>query len=134
MENDEQLSRLAYEARVYQSQLAQMRQQAGSAQNAIFELDSAVAGINALADAKKDTLMGIGAGVFARATVTGTEKVLVEVGAGVFVEKPAAAAAELLESRKKNLESALKKLAESADAVNRRLSLVEEKASALQQG
>jgi prefoldin alpha subunit len=131
---DDELAKLAYEARLCQSQLQELQRQANSAQSAIAEVSAAAAGIKSLPQVGKEgTLMGLGAGTFTAVSLRESDKILVEVGAGVFVEKSAGEAAETMEDRRKKLEGILLKLGSSMESVSRRLEAIEEKAESLGQ-
>ncbi|MFH1107197.1 MAG: prefoldin subunit alpha [Candidatus Micrarchaeota archaeon] len=132
MEKNEELSRMAYEARYYQSQLEELQRQGNSIQAAMAELTMSIRGLGSVKDAGS-TLMGVGSGTFVPVSVANAERVLVEVGGRVFAEKTVPDAIQLLESRRKNLDAALGKVAESMDAVSARLQALEERAGMLQQ-
>ena len=132
MEKNDELARIAYEHRLYQSQLQELQRQAQSAQNAAMEVSATATGIKALANiGKEGTLMGLGSGAFTEVSPRDAQKVLVEVGAGVFVEKTAEEAVQTMEERRKKIDEALQKMGASMEAVSRRLEALEEKAEAL---
>ncbi len=132
MEKNDELARIAYEHRLYQSQMQELQRQANSVQNAAMEVSATAAGIKALAQVGgSGTLMGLGSGAFTSVTVRDSQKVLVEVGAGVFVEKTAEEAVQTMEERKRKIEEALQKIGASMEAVSRRLEALEEKAESL---
>ncbi len=130
MEKNDELAKIAYEHRLYQSQLQEIQRQATSAQNAMMEVAATAAGLKAIADVGGGTLMGLGSGTFTAVSVRDPRNVVVEVGAGVFVEKTVDEAAATMEERRKRLEGILQKLGSSMEAVSQRLSALEQKAEA----
>ena len=134
MASDDEMARIAYEHRVYQGQLQDLQRQAQSAQAAIAEISATAEGIRSLPQVGGEgTLMGLGAGTFTAVSLRDRNKILVEVGAGVFVEKSAEETVETMDERRKRIEGILEKLGTSMEAVSRRLEALEEKAEALGQ-
>ncbi len=63
-------------------------------------------------DGSVEALMNLGGGVFAYVDVKDSKKMLVDVGAGVIVEKEVGDAIESLKKKKKKIEENIKKLGE----------------------
>lgn len=132
MEKDDELARVAYEHRVYQTQLQELQRQATSAQNAVIEVSATMQGLKALSGVGEEgTLMGLGSGTFASVSLRDSRKVLVEVGSGVFVEKTVEEAVQTMEERRKRLEDAMQKIGASMQAISQRMADLEKKAGAL---
>ncbi len=68
-------------------------------------------------DGSVEALMNIGGGVFAYVDVKDSKKMLVDVGAGVIVEKEVGEVIKSLKKRKEKLEENIKKLNESLERI-----------------
>ncbi len=77
------------------------------------ELDKAIESLEFFEKAESiDALLNLGGGVFAYADVKENKKVLVDVGAGVIIEKDVSDAIETLRNKKREMDEAEKKLKE----------------------
>lgn len=82
--------------------------------------------LNALKDIKglkedKEVLINFGGGNFVKGTLHPPKKVLVEIGAGVVVEKDTEKAIEVMKERSKNIDKALEKIVSEKENILRRL-------------
>ena len=68
-------------------------------------------------DGNVDALMNLGGGVFAYVNISNVKKLLVDVGAGVMVEKDVKEAIEFLKKKKENIEQAMAQLEQALQQV-----------------
>jgi prefoldin alpha subunit len=121
-DKDETLSRIAFEAQNYQQQGQFMQQQLGSIQVNMNEIGAALGTMRNLEKAKdNEVLLPIGAGAHARAKLTDTENVLINIGSEVIAEKPLPEAIVILEERLKRLEDTRDKLQQAVLEISKRL-------------
>jgi prefoldin alpha subunit len=111
---EEEIRRLLAAYQQYQAQSEAIAQQLGLTQMTIQGLDRAISAIDALDSAadEQEMLVPIGSGSFVFAKLASKERVVLNVGAGVSIEKPAAEARESLKVRKAEVAEASKKLSE----------------------
>ena len=77
------------------------------------EIDKAIESLEFFEKAENvDALLNLGGGVFAYADVKENKKVLVDVGAGVIIEKEVSDAIETLKNKKQEMDDAERKLRE----------------------
>ncbi len=86
---------------------------------AIEEVENSKESLKEIKELKeeKDSFVNFGSGIFVKGKIYPVEKVLVDAGAGVVVEKSVEEAEEILEKRKENLEKALKKIEEDKSKI-----------------
>jgi len=80
-----------------------------------------------------EILVAVGSLTYINAKLTNTKKVIVEVGAGVALEKTVEEAKKTLEKREKNLKDALKKLEVEIQKTNQLLLLYQKELQRLQE-
>lgn len=68
-------------------------------------------------DGNIDALMNLGGGVFAYVNISNVKKLLVDVGAGVMIEKDVKEAIEFLKKKKENIEQAMAQLEQALQQV-----------------
>ena len=68
-------------------------------------------------DGNVDALMNLGGGVFAYVNISNVKKLLVDVGAGVMVEKDVKEAIEFLKKKKEDIEQAMAQLEQALQQV-----------------
>jgi len=100
----EELSRMAYEAQVLQGQGQALQQQLGILQESVAQLEVALESVKSLKTAKGSSLVPLGGGAMVRAKLESEGKVLIDVGAGVVVEKEIDDAVVVIEARLKEAE------------------------------
>jgi prefoldin alpha subunit len=102
---EEELQRGVLQLRFLENQLAQVQQQIAAVDAAVIEVSVTKGTIDTIKDLKSDSpsLVPIGAGVFANGILKKSSTVLMDVGAGVVMEKELVAAVELLDKREKEL-------------------------------
>ena len=117
---EEEIRRLLAAYQQYQAQSEAIAQQLGLTQMTIQGLDRAILAIDALDSATdgQEMLVPIGSGSFVFAKLASKERVVLNVGAGVSIEKPAAEARESLKVRKAEVAEASKKLSEMLNRID----------------
>ncbi|OIO23911.1 prefoldin subunit alpha [Candidatus Micrarchaeota archaeon CG1_02_49_24] len=132
-EGQRELMRMAYEAQVFQQQQRLMQQELSMLDNGIRELNMTIAALESLDKAKKETLFSIGGGAFVKSRDFERGAVILNVGAGVLVEKGRGEAILLVKKRIDNAKVAVQKLSVEFGSVVQKLRALEERAQLLQQ-
>ena len=130
----ETLSRMAYEAQLLQGQGRALEQQVGALADGAAQLNVAIDSLKSLKGGDGGAaLVPLGAGTMVRAKLTGEKKVLIDVGAGVVVEKELGDAIAVLEKRLEEAEGARGGVERDMLAVSRRLQAIDGEARGLMQ-
>ncbi len=124
---EEEIRRLVAAYQQYQAQAEVIAQQVSLTQMTLHGLDSALRAVEALDSAKEEQemLVPIGSGSFVHARLVSREKVVLNVGAGVSIEKPAAEAKESLKSRKTEVAEAGKKMSEMLNKIDQEMAKIQ---------
>ena len=124
---EEEIRRLLAAYQQYQAQSEDIAQQLGLTQMTIQGLDRAILAIDALDSAAdgQEMLVPIGSGSFVFAKLASKERVVLNVGAGVSIEKPAAEARESLKVRKAEVAEASKKLSEMLNKIDAEMAKIQ---------
>lgn len=123
--SEEQAQQLLYQMQVLESYMAELTQRENTLVNVLNDTTSAIESLKAIATKKEhDTLMSVGMGTFVKTKISSDDKIILNVGAGVAIEKTRDNAINFLESRIKEIEVAIQ------DATSKK----EEIASKLEQG
>ena len=124
---EEEIRRLLAAYQQYQAQSEAIAQQLGLTQMTIQGLDRAILAIDALDSATdgQEMLVPIGSGSFVFAKLASKERVVLNVGAGVSIEKPAAEARESLKVRKAEVAEASKKLSEMLNKIDAEMAKIQ---------
>ena len=109
---EEEVRRLLAAYQQYQAQADGIMRQLSITQLTAEGLERASAAVDALGNAEvgQEILVPIGSGSFIHATLASKEKVVLNVGAGVSIEKNASEAKEILKVRKAEVLDGTKKL------------------------
>jgi len=112
--SEEEIRRLLAAYEQYQAQADGISHQLGLSQIAAQGLESALAAVDALQEAEvgQDILVPIGSGSFIHGKLASKENVILNVGAGVSIEKRSEEAVEILKARKNEVLEGSKKLTE----------------------
>jgi len=112
--SEEEVRRLLAAYEQYQAQADGISHQLGLSQIAAQGLESALAAVDALQEAEvgQDILVPIGSGSFIHGKLASKENVILNVGAGVSIEKRSEEAVEILKARKNEVLEGSKKLTE----------------------
>ena len=111
---EEEIRRLLAAYEQYQAQADGISHQLGLSQIAAQGLESALAAVDALEEAEvgQEILVPIGSGSFIHGKLASKENVILNVGAGVSIEKRSEEAKEILKARKNEVLEGSKKLTE----------------------
>lgn len=119
---DDDLSRIAYEVQTYQQQGQFVQQQLSAIQGTITEIGAALGTLRGLEMAKdNEVLLPIGSGTHLKAKLTDTQSVLLNIGSDIIAEKPVDEAIQILEERVKRLEATRDKLQEGLLELSKRI-------------
>ena len=106
--SEEQTQQLLYQMQMLENLFGELTQKESSIINIIREAKSAIHSIKGIStQPESDSLVPLGLGVFMKSKVNSNEKIIVNVGSGVAIEKNHTDAINYLESRLKELEIAL---------------------------
>lgn len=108
-------SQLMYELRLLQMQSQEGQKQLEALQDAAAAARNALATISSINEAKGESILPIGGGVFLKAKGIDSATVLVEIGAGVLAEKTVGEAQKIISERSQKLEEAVRKIALELD-------------------
>ena len=107
--SEEKAQQIMHQMQMLEAYLSEMIQREGSLVAILKEAIASVESINALKE-KPDskTLVPLGMGTFVKSQVSSKDKIILNVGAGVAIEKSSEDAVNYLESRIKEIEVALR--------------------------
>lgn len=120
MDNREQMESLAAEAEWQQQQARGFQEQLQNLQNIELELDRTAEALKNLKE-KQAGLFNLSSGVFVNAELRNINKLLVNVGAGVLVEKDIDGTLQFLNERKKEVGDARNELMKGMQTITSRL-------------
>lgn len=107
--SEEQAQQLMYQMQMLEGYHTELSRKEESLIGIIREASSAIESIKQLGEKpESSTLVPIGMGSFAKAKIQSSEKLILNLGAGVAIEKDKDSAINFIESRLKELESALR--------------------------
>lgn len=107
---DEELKESVQRIKLMEGQISMLQQQALALSNAVAEMSNTRSTLESMRGLEKESeaLLPLGSGIFAHGTIGKQPSVLVDVGAGILVEKSPEEAGRLLDGReaeaRKNLE------------------------------
>ena len=106
--SEEQAQQLLYQMQMLEGHLSELTQREGTIMSIIREASSAIQSLKTI-DTKTDneTLVPVGLGTFIKTKVVPNEKLILNVGAGIAVEKDKDSAINFLELRLKEMQVAL---------------------------
>ena len=106
--SEEQAQQLLYQMQMLENMFGELTQKQNSIINIIREANSAIHSIKGIdTQSESDSLVPLGLGAFAKSKINSNEKIIINVGSGVAIEKNHNDAINYLESRLKELEIAL---------------------------
>ncbi len=106
--SEEQLNSLVVEVRVLEGTYNELTSRQNLLERALVESRSALDAIKGLADKPSDeVLMQIGGGAMLRGPPPSADRVMVNIGSNVVVEKPKEEAIALLDSRSRDVEKTI---------------------------
>ena len=135
MAGKEELTKIAYEMQLYREEAQVLQQQLGNLQLNYASVELAIQTLGNIAKLSKgdQMLLPVGSGAYIKSKVEDNEVALVDVGAGVVVEKSIPDAVKFLETRINDMDSTREKLQKNFVEVSNRLKSLEESANKLMQ-
>ncbi len=119
---EEAVNSLVVEVRILEGTYNELSARQNLLERALLESRAALDAINGLGDKPSDeVLVQIGGGAMLRSPPPITDRVLVNVGTGVVVEKPRAEALAIMESRSRDLEKTVVSIANQRNEIAERL-------------
>ncbi|MDH7597821.1 MAG: prefoldin subunit alpha [Methanothrix sp.] len=111
----------------YQAEAESLVRELGLIQMTAEGLDRAISAIGALSKAAEgqEMLVPIGSGSFAYAKLSSKDKVVVNVGGGVSMEKPAGEAMEMLRARRNAISESSKKINEALAKIEQEMARIQ---------
>jgi len=107
--SEDQTQQLMYQMQMYENYFVELNRKEESLISIIREAASAIQSIKEINEQpESSTLVPMGMGSFVKAKISSNEKLILNIGAGVAIEKDKDAAINFLESRLKEMEVALK--------------------------
>ena len=105
--SEEQAQQMLQQMQMLENMYAELSQKENSIKNIIRDADSAIKSIQEIkVNPDSETLVPVGMGTFIKTKIVPNEKIVVNVGAGVAIEKDPDSALSYLESKIKELEVA----------------------------
>ena len=106
--SEEQAQQLLYQMQMLEGHLSELTQREGTIMSIIREASSAIQSLKTI-DTKTDneTLVPVGLGTFIKTKVVPNEKLILNIGAGIAIEKDNDSAINFLELRLKEMQVAL---------------------------
>jgi prefoldin alpha subunit len=131
MVNEEELNKIDGELQMQQSRGEAIRQQIQAMQNSALEISTAVEALQNIKKVKGDALVPIGAGIFLSCQKPDFDHVVMNIGAGVMVQKKPEEALGALMDRQKKISDALKSAQEDMSQVISAIDSLTRRASAI---
>ena len=129
MADEAELDRIANELQIQQAKGEAIRQQMQQMEATALEISSAVDAMQNIRKAKGDTLVPVGAGVFLSCPKPDSERVVINIGANVMVQKKPEEAVRMLEDRKKQVTDAIISAQQDLGEVIRAIDTLTQRAS-----
>jgi prefoldin alpha subunit len=131
MAAEDDMDRLAADLQLQQSKGESIHQQIMSMQESLMEMGGAVNALQNLKNMKGDALVPLGAGVFLSCPKPNPEKIIINIGANVMVQKSPEDAVKLLEERQKGIRGAINSAQEDLELTLNAIEEISKKANAL---
>ncbi len=120
--SEEKVQQLMYQMQMLESYFAELSQRENSLLNVFNEATYAIESIKGIGEkSESDTLIPIGMCTFIKTKISSGEKIVLNVGAGVAIEKDKDSAINFLESRIKEIQVALQDTATNKQDVASKL-------------
>jgi len=132
--SDEQAQQLMYQMQALENYFVELNRKEESLIGIIREAASAIQSIKALKEQPdSSTLVPMGMGSFVKAKISSNEKLILNLGAGIAIEKDNDSAINYLESRLKEMEVALKDTSTQKQQVMQNLEMGKQEVNRLMQ-
>jgi len=110
--NEQEAQQLMYQMQMLENYFANFTQRENTLINVLKDTASAIDSIKGITEKKEsETLVPVGTGIFVKTKISSDDKIVLNVGAGVAIEKDKDSAINFLESRIKEIEVALNETA-----------------------
>ena len=110
--SEQEAQQLMYQMQMLENYFANFTQRENTLINVLKDTASAIDSIKGITEKKEsETLVPVGTGVFVKTKISSDDKIVLNVGAGVAIEKDKDSAINFLESRIKEIEVALNETA-----------------------
>jgi prefoldin alpha subunit len=121
---------------ILHNHVEQLRQQAMILEKDFIEIDGTIQAVEALSAGKTDheTFVPLGSGCYGYGKISNSKKFLVNVGAGIVVDKTFKDAKEFLENRKKEREKMLNRIKNELDGTMAKITNTAREINELQHG
>ena len=120
--SEDQAQQLMHQMQVLESYFADFAQRENTLLNVLKDTTLAIESIKGIGEkTESDTLVPLGMGTFVKTKISSNDKIVLNVGAGVAIEKDREAAINVLESRIKEIEVALNETAAQKQEVAAKL-------------
>lgn len=135
MMSEEQAQNLLYQLQMLESYYSDILQRESTLVNALREAAAAVDSIKGISETKESiTLIPVGMGTFLKSKISSDDKILLNIGAGVAIEKDKDYASNFLESKIKEIEVALQDISVRKQQIEAQLEHGKEQMNQLMQG
>lgn len=132
--NKEKLGELVREARMHQARGEALKEQLVMFQENLNQLEATIETLKGLGEGKKDSLIPAGSGVYLKGKEIEGDVVLVNVGAGIIIEKSVPEALEIIDKRKSATEEMMEKVEGEMYSLSKELERVDMLARKLMRG
>ena len=106
--SDEQAQQLMYQMQMLESYYAELTQKDNTLVSVLRDTKSAIDSLKEMSEKKEyNTLVPLGMGTFVKSKISSEDKIVLNVGAGIAIEKDKDSTINFLESRIKEIEVAL---------------------------
>ncbi|MBP1910231.1 prefoldin subunit alpha [Methanolobus bombayensis] len=133
--NEQDPRALANQHRELQKRVEMVQQQMSMVQISLEDCNRAINTIDELSNvsAGSEMMFPIGSGSFVYASISNTDKAVVDIGAGLTVERPIPEAKEILQRRREKLTTALDNMNGSLSQLGQQMQSIESYLARLQQ-
>ena len=106
--SQEKAQKLLYQMQILESYFAELTQKENTLLTVLRDTTSAIESLKGIGEKKEsNTLVSVGMGTFVKTKISSEDKIVLNVGAGVAIEKDKDSAINFLESRIKEIEVAI---------------------------
>ena len=136
----EELQRTMIDLEAYKRKFESVNQQMQMIEAALIDLDGTITAINTLKNEKTGNgfLVSLGSGFYSKAAMRDNKRIIMNIGAGVSIEKTIDDASKTLETRRENLNKFAEELQKNASEMSDKMSdlnaVYEDLARSLQEG
>ncbi len=110
--SEQEAQQLMYQMQMLENYFANFTQRENALINVLKDTASAIESIKGISEKKEsETLVQVGTGIFVKTKISSNDKIFLNIGAGVSIEKDKDSAINFLESRIKEIEVALNETA-----------------------